>query len=87
MAGIIDTIKLAGILVFAIPAALAGLELAFVRDEPLIGGALLVLAVGLVLVDRLLTMPSDVPTMVAKRVTGSVASEPDSDTDEPTDGE
>ncbi|KDE58063.1 hypothetical protein EL22_07415 [Halostagnicola sp. A56] len=87
MAGIIDTIKFAGILVFAIPAALAGLEFAFVRDEPLIGGALLVLAVGLVLFDRLLTMPSDVPTMVAKRVAGSVASEPDSDADESTDGE
>ncbi|AHG00142.1 hypothetical protein HALLA_16385 [Halostagnicola larsenii XH-48] len=87
MAGIIDTIKFAGILVFAIPAALAGLEFAFVRDEPLIGGTLLVLAVGLVLIDRLLTMPSDIPTMVAKRVAGSVASEPDSDTDEPADRE
>ena len=58
MAGIVDTIKLAGVLVLAIPAALAGLEFLLVRGEPLIGGALLVLAIVLVLSKRLLPTPS-----------------------------
>ena len=58
MAGIIDTVKFAGVLVLAIPAALAGLEFLLVRGEPLIGGALLVLATVLVLSKRLLPSPS-----------------------------
>ncbi len=71
MTGVIDTIKLAGVLIFAIPAALAGLELLFVRGEVLFGGALLVLAVSLVLLKRFLTLPSDVPGLLAKRVVGT----------------
>ncbi|WP_121741606.1 DUF7533 family protein [Natronorubrum halophilum] len=79
MAGIIDTIKLAGVLVLAIPAALAGLELLLVRGETLVGGVLLVLAVLLVLIQQRLTMPTDIPELAAKRVVGTVTSEPDAE--------
>lgn len=82
MAGIIDTIKLAGVLVLAIPAALAGLELLLVRGETFAGGALLALAVLLVVVERRLTTPDDVPGLVATRLLGSVVKEPESEPDE-----
>ncbi|WP_265108907.1 DUF7533 family protein [Halosolutus halophilus] len=80
MAGIIDTIKLAGVLVLAIPPALAGLSL-LADGERLVGGALIGLAILLVLVEQLLTTPSDVPGLVAKRVAGAVAKEPESDSE------
>lgn len=76
MAGIIDTIKLTSTLVFAIPAALAGLEF-FVRDQPAIGTALLALAVGSVLLERYLTLPTDVPAVLVERVVGAVAKAPE----------
>ena len=82
MAGIIDTIKLAGVLVLAIPAALAGLEYLLVRGETTTGAILLFLAVALVVVQHRLTLPSDIPGVVAKRVLGSVPREPESDPDE-----
>ncbi len=85
MAGIIDTIKLAGVLILAIPAALAGLEFLFVRGDPFVGGTLLVLSAGLVLIQRRLTMPSDVPSVLAKRVAGSVTSDPEPDSEEPAE--
>ncbi|WP_394739053.1 DUF7533 family protein [Natronococcus roseus] len=77
MAGIIDTIKLAGTLVLALPAALAGLEFLLVRGETAVGAVLIGLAIGLVLVQHRLTLPSDVPAAVAKRVAGTVRKDPD----------
>ena len=87
MAGIIDTVKLAGVLVFAIPAALAGLEFLLVRGRPTAGAVLLVLAAGLVLIERRLTTPGDVPGLLAQRVAGAVigGTEPDSDRDSDPD--
>ncbi|WP_323172051.1 hypothetical protein [Natrialba sp. PRR66] len=82
MAGILDTIKLAGVLVLAIPAALAGLEFALVRGDPTTGVILLGLAAGLVVVERWITMPSDIPELVASRVVGSVVTDPESTDDE-----
>ncbi|SDJ34379.1 DUF7533 family protein [Natronorubrum texcoconense] len=82
MTGIIDTIKLAGTLVLAIPAALAGLEFLLVRGETATGGILLVLAVTLVIVQHRVTLPTDLPGMAAKRVIGSMASEPESEPDD-----
>jgi len=82
MAGIIDTIKLAAVLVFAIPAALAGFELLLVRGQPIVGIALIGLAVLLVLIKRWLTTPADVPGLVAKRAFGTVLKEPDSESKE-----
>lgn len=78
MAGILDTITLAGTLILAIPAALAGLEFALVRGEPVVGTALLVLAGALVAGKQYLTLPTDVPALLAKRVVGAVVGDPDS---------
>ena len=77
MAGLIETIKLASVLVLALPAALAGIELLVVRGETIVGGALILLAVLLVLIQRRLTTPGDVPGIVAKRLFGTVAKEPE----------
>lgn len=82
MAGIIDTIKLAGVLVLALPAALAGLEFLLVRGEPMVGGILVLLAIGLVLVQQRLTLPSDVPAVLAKRVAGTVTKDGDRGSEE-----
>ncbi|SFB80371.1 hypothetical protein SAMN05444422_10299 [Halobiforma haloterrestris] len=68
MAGIIDTVKLAGVLVLALPAAMAGIELLVVRGRTGPGAALLFLAVGLVVVQQRLTTPGDVPELVVKRL-------------------
>lgn len=82
MAGIIDTIKLAGVLVLALPAALAGLEFVFLRGQTTTGAILLGLAGGLIVVERWMTLPSDIPGLVAKRVAGPIVSD-----SEPTDEE
>jgi hypothetical protein len=82
MAGIIDTIKLAGTLVFAIPAALAGLDFLLIRDDTGIGLTLIGLAIGLVVIQHWLTMPTDIPELVANRVVDTVAKEPESDSND-----
>lgn len=79
--GILDTVKLAGVLVFAIPAALAGLEMLLVRGEVGYGIALLVLSVMLVVIQRRLKTPGDVPGLVLERVRGS--GNRDSDSSDP----
>lgn len=84
MAGLIDTVKLAGTLVLAIPAAIAGLEL-FVRGETVIGAILVILAVVLVVAQRRVTLPSDAKSVAAKRAVGAVTSDPDSAAEESTD--
>lgn len=71
MAGLLETIKLVAVLIFAIPAALAGLELALVDGRPLVGGALVALAIGLVLIKNYLPLPTDVPGLVLEAVRGS----------------
>ncbi|ELZ19826.1 hypothetical protein C477_07603 [Haloterrigena salina JCM 13891] len=78
MAGIIDTIKLAGTLVFALPAAMAGIQF-LIDGNTLVGATLVTLAVLLVVVQHHLTTPSDLPELVAKRVVGSVVSDPESE--------
>ncbi|QLG49474.1 DUF7533 family protein [Natrinema halophilum] len=84
MAGIIDTIKLGGTLVLALPAAIAGLELVM-SGQTNYGVALIALAIGLVVVQHWLTLPSDIPELLAKRVVGTVTkeSEPDREDDRP----
>ncbi len=79
--GILDTVKLAGVLVFAIPAALAGLEMLVVRGEVGYGIALLVLSVMLVVIQRRLKTPGDIPGLVLERVRGSGGHE--SETNDP----
>ncbi|QLK27667.1 hypothetical protein HYG81_08695 [Natrinema zhouii] len=82
MAGIIDTIKLAGTLVLAIPAALAGLDFLFLQGQTAFGVALIGLAIGLVVIQHWLTMPTDIPELVASRVVGTVTKEPEADPDD-----
>ncbi|WP_226004339.1 DUF7533 family protein [Natrinema salinisoli] len=81
MAGIIDTIKLAGTLVLAIPAALAGIDM-LTNGQTAIGATLIGLAIGLVVIQHWLTMPTDIPELLAKRVVGTVAEEPESEPDD-----
>ncbi|MFC4247175.1 hypothetical protein ACFOZ7_09210 [Natribaculum luteum] len=81
MAGIIDTITFAGTLILAVPAALAGLELV-ARGNTVVGATLVGLAVGLVVLERYLTLPTDLPGLLAKRVVGAVVKEPDSESDD-----
>ena len=82
MAGIIDTIKLAGTLVLALPAAIAGLELVLIRGQTTIGVALIVLAIGLVVIQHWLTLPTDIPELFAKRLVGVVTKEPEADAED-----
>jgi hypothetical protein len=82
MAGIIDTIKLAGTLVLALPAAIAGLELVLIRGQTTIGVALVGLAIGLVVIQHWLTLPTDIPELFAKRLVGAVTKEPESDAED-----
>ncbi|RZV11653.1 hypothetical protein BDK88_0533 [Natrinema hispanicum] len=82
MAGIIDTIKLAGTLVLALPAAIAGLELVLIRGQTTIGVALVGLAIGLVVIQHWLTLPTDIPELFAKRLVGVVTKEPEADAED-----
>ena len=84
MAGIIDTIKLAGTLVFALPAALAGIQF-LVGGETFVGAILVSLAVLLVVIQHYMTTPGDLPEMAAKRVVGSVVSDPDGESEDDRD--
>ena len=81
MAGIIDTIKLAGTLVLALPAAIAGIEF-LIGGETVVGAALVTLAVLLVVAQHYMTTPSDLPGLAAKRVVGAVVSDPDGESDD-----
>ena len=86
MAGFFDTIKLIGVLVLAIPAALAGLEFLVVRGDVIVGGTLLVLSFALVAIHRFLSFPTGPKTALVRYVTGpsstdSIASESDDDRD------
>ncbi|OVE85262.1 DUF7533 family protein [Natronolimnobius baerhuensis] len=83
MAGLIETIKFAGVLIFAIPAALAGLEFLLVRGQTLVGVGLLGLAVGLLVLQRYLTTPGDLPGIAAKRAVGSMTDDETPDDDRP----
>lgn len=70
MASLLDTVSLAGTLVLALPAGLAGLELLVVRGEPLIGAVLLALAGALVVVERY--VPSLTKRELVARLGGAV---------------
>jgi len=77
MAGIVETIQLAGVLIFAIPAAIAGIDFLVLRGEPLLGGVLVGLAIALVAIEQYLTTPGDLPGAVASRAEDALTVEPD----------
>lgn len=74
--GIIGTVQLVATLVFAIPVGLLGF-MRLVEGDTVFGGALLVVAVGMVLVEEYLTTPQDVPAMAAEKAVGTVVDDPD----------
>jgi hypothetical protein len=75
--GILETVGLVTVLVFAIPVALFGVE-HLVRGEFFQGVAFIVIAALMVAVEQYLTTPTDVPGMVAEKTVGAVVK-----TDEP----
>lgn len=78
--GIIGLVQLAATLVLAIPVALLGLRF-LTRGEVLVGAAFLAIAAGMVLVEKYVVTPRDLPGLLAERVVGRVAKEPGSETD------
>ncbi len=83
--GILDTVGLVGTLVFAIPAALLGVEFLAFGDRPVLGGVLVVVAVLMVALPRYVVTPGDLPTAVAgeavERVVDDPTDEPESESD------
>jgi hypothetical protein len=76
--GILETVGLAGSLVFAVPVGLFGVE-SLLAGRTTLGAGLLVVAVLMVVLPRRLTTPSDVPVAVAERVVGGAVGDPDED--------
>jgi uncharacterized MnhB-related membrane protein len=78
--GILETVGLLTVLVFAIPVALFGAE-HLVRGELLQGVVFIAIAGLMVAVEQYLTTPTDVPGMVAEKTIGAVVKtdEPDSE--------
>ncbi|MFC7249241.1 hypothetical protein ACFQJ5_05230 [Halomicroarcula sp. GCM10025324] len=76
--GILDTIGLLTVLVFAIPVALFGAE-HLVRGEILAGLVFVGIAGLMVAIEQYLTTPTDVPGMVAEKTVGAVVKTDDGD--------
>lgn len=78
--GILETVGLVTVLVFAIPVALFGVE-HLVRGEIFQGVAFVGIAALMVAVEQYLTTPTDVPGMVAEKTVGAVvkADEPETE--------
>jgi hypothetical protein len=73
--GILEMIGSVMVLIFAIPAALAGVEL-LLGGNPL-GAGLLGAALTMVVVDQYVTTFGDLPTLIVSKVVGTVAQPPD----------
>lgn len=74
---IIGLVGLGATLVFALPAALLGLEFLLVRGRTVAGVALVVVAVLMIVVEEYLTTPGDVVGIVAEQTVGRIAKDPD----------
>lgn len=82
--GILDLVGLAGVLVFALPLGVLGLQ--FVIDGRGMGWVLLVAAVLMVVFEERLTTPSDLPGVAAEQAADRVLS-PAEDGDATADGD
>lgn len=78
--GIVDTLQFAATAVFAAPVALFGL-LKLGEGDPIAGVGFVVIAVGMLAAEEIITSPTDLPETVVERVVGRVAKSPD-ETDE-----
>jgi len=76
--GILELVGFMTTVVFAVPLAIAGVDL-LRRGSRLLGAGLLAAAATMLLIDRYVTRPGDVPGLIAARVVGLVASEPGED--------
>ncbi|MXR50563.1 hypothetical protein GRX03_02930 [Halovenus sp. WSH3] len=74
--GILDLLGSMATLVFAIPLALAGAEL-LVRGDLPVGVGLISVAAAMLVVDRYVTTPGDIPAAVASKVAETVAEPPE----------
>lgn len=81
MSSITGLFGLAITLAFAIPVALLGLQ--FLGDgNTVVGVGFLAIAALMVVVNEYVASPGDIPGMLAGKVVGAVAKEPESETDE-----
>ena len=74
--GILEMLGSAMTLLFATTLALAGAEL-LVGGNVAVGIGLLGVAIGMILLERYVTTPSDLPVLVASKLVGAVARPPD----------
>jgi len=70
-------VGLGATLMFALPAAMLGLEYLLIRQQPVVGGGLVLIAALMILVEERITTPTDLPTMVADRTVGKLAGSDD----------
>ena len=81
MSSITGLVGLAITLAFAIPVAMLGIQ--FLGDgNTVVGAGFLGIAALMVLVNEYVASPGDIPGMLAGKVVGSVAKEPEAETDE-----
>ncbi|PSP33892.1 hypothetical protein BRC64_02360 [Halobacteriales archaeon QH_10_67_22] len=76
---ILGLVGLGATLVFALPAAVLGLEFLLVQGRTVAGVALVVVAVLMVAVEEYVTTPDDVPSIVAEQTVGRLADSDDED--------
>lgn len=65
--------------VIAGPVALAGVDMLLFGGQPTWGAVLLVFAAGVLLVEKYVTTPQDVPGLAVAKAVGVVAKEPEED--------
>lgn len=79
---IADLLSFATAVVVAAPIALAGLDMTL-RGDTTWGVALLAVAAGVLLFEKYVTTPGDVPGMAVAKAVGLVAKDPEDDDEEP----
>ncbi|MFB6308650.1 MAG: hypothetical protein ABEH35_04900 [Haloarculaceae archaeon] len=70
--GILDTLELMVVVVFAAPVALLGVQFV-VGDRPILGVGLLVVAGLMLAIEKFVTTPSALPGHALQKVAGTVA--------------
>ncbi|WP_435316963.1 DUF7533 family protein [Haloarchaeobius sp. TZWSO28] len=74
---IIESVKLLAVLVFALPAIAAGLDMVFLRGETTMGAALIVIGVLMILVEKYIDSPFDLPGKLTGAAVDTVIKEPE----------
>ena len=79
--GLLETLGVAGSLVFAIPLGIYAVE-RLLGGETAAGGAFLLIAVLMVLLPKYLTTPGDLPGMAAERAVEGAVADPEESEEE-----